>query len=394
MHGDAAFAGQGVVAETLQPVAAARLPHRRHRPRRRQQPGRLHHRRRRQSRSSLYCHRRRPDDPGADLPRERRRPRGRASGSPGSPFEYRAGVQQGRRHRHGLLPPPRPQRGRRPVVHPAADVRHHRRASAASGSSTPRRWSAAATSPSRTPRTRCATSRRSWRRCSSRPATRRTGADAPTDIERRDADAGTRSTTAIPLEVIKRIGDAYVDLPEGFTVHPRLKPQLDRRGHDGRRRRRSTGPRPSCSRSARWSSRAARSAWPARTRRRGTFTQRHAVLIDRKTGDEYTPLRDLADDQAPFCVYDSLLSEYAAMGFEYGYSVVRADALVLLGGAVRRLRQRRADDHRRVHLLRRGQVGPALGGHAAAAARLRGPGPGPLVRPRSSASCSCAPRTT
>ena len=43
MHGDAAFAGQGVVAETLQPVAAARLPHRRHHPRRHQQPGRLHH---------------------------------------------------------------------------------------------------------------------------------------------------------------------------------------------------------------------------------------------------------------------------------------------------------------------------------------------------------------
>ena len=73
--------------------------------------------------------------------------------------------------------------------------------------------------------------------------------------------------------------------------------------------------------------------------------------------------------------------EYAAMGFEYGYSVASPDALVLLGGAVRRLRQRRADDHRRVHLLRRAEVGPALRRHAAAAARLRGPGPGPLVRP-------------
>jgi 2-oxoglutarate dehydrogenase E1 component len=62
--------------------------------------------------------------------------------------------------------------------------------------------------------------------------------------------------------------------------------------------------------------------------RRGTFTQRHAVLIDRQTGEEYTPLAHLDPAQAPFHIYDSLLSEYAAVGFEYGYSVVRDDALV------------------------------------------------------------------
>jgi 2-oxoglutarate dehydrogenase complex dehydrogenase (E1) component-like enzyme len=62
--------------------------------------------------------------------------------------------------------------------------------------------------------------------------------------------------------------------------------------------------------------------------RRGTFTQRHATLIDRATGAEYTPIRELSEDQAPFWVYDSLLSEYAALGFEYGYSVEREDALV------------------------------------------------------------------
>ncbi|HVN76280.1 MAG TPA: multifunctional oxoglutarate decarboxylase/oxoglutarate dehydrogenase thiamine pyrophosphate-binding subunit/dihydrolipoyllysine-residue succinyltransferase subunit [Thermoanaerobaculaceae bacterium] len=63
--------------------------------------------------------------------------------------------------------------------------------------------------------------------------------------------------------------------------------------------------------------------------RRGTFSQRHAVLVDQDTGSEYTPLQHLAEGQAPFLVYDSLLSEYAALGFEYGYSVVRGDALVL-----------------------------------------------------------------
>ena len=63
--------------------------------------------------------------------------------------------------------------------------------------------------------------------------------------------------------------------------------------------------------------------------RRGTFGHRHAVIVDRATGGEHTPLAHLSPDQAPFYVYDSLLSEFAAMGFEYGYSVARPDALVL-----------------------------------------------------------------
>jgi 2-oxoglutarate dehydrogenase E1 component len=63
--------------------------------------------------------------------------------------------------------------------------------------------------------------------------------------------------------------------------------------------------------------------------RRGTFSQRHAVLVDQDTGAEYTPLQHLAPEQAPFLLYDSLLSEYAVLGFEYGYSVIRSDALVM-----------------------------------------------------------------
>ena len=63
--------------------------------------------------------------------------------------------------------------------------------------------------------------------------------------------------------------------------------------------------------------------------RRGTFTQRHAVLIDHDNGNEWTPLANLTDDQARFWVYNSLLSEYAAMGFEYGYAVENKKALVL-----------------------------------------------------------------
>jgi 2-oxoglutarate dehydrogenase complex dehydrogenase (E1) component-like enzyme len=55
--------------------------------------------------------------------------------------------------------------------------------------------------------------------------------------------------------------------------------------------------------------------------RRGTFSQRHGVLVDHATEVEYVPLAHIAPDQAPFRLYDSVLSEYAALGFDYGYSV-------------------------------------------------------------------------
>jgi 2-oxoglutarate dehydrogenase E1 component len=62
--------------------------------------------------------------------------------------------------------------------------------------------------------------------------------------------------------------------------------------------------------------------------RRGTFSQRHSVLIDRNTGEEYYPLSELSEDQGRFRTCDSLLSELAVLGFEYGYSVANGDSLV------------------------------------------------------------------
>ncbi|MEL6347292.1 MAG: 2-oxoglutarate dehydrogenase E1 component [Myxococcota bacterium] len=62
---------------------------------------------------------------------------------------------------------------------------------------------------------------------------------------------------------------------------------------------------------------------------RGTFSHRHAVLTDTTNGDEFIPLNNLTDRQAPFEVYDSLLSEAAALGFEVGYSYDYPDALVI-----------------------------------------------------------------
>ncbi len=133
--------------------------------------------------------------------------------------------------------------------------------------------------------------------------------------------------TSIDLDVLKRITTAQADLPEDFTPHPRLLPQLQRRAamvdDDA-----IDWPMAELIAfgSLLMEGRPVRLA--GQDSRRGTFVQRHAVLVDRVTGHEYTPLSHLSPNQAPFHVYDSLLSEYAAVGFEYGYSVARPDALV------------------------------------------------------------------
>ncbi len=62
--------------------------------------------------------------------------------------------------------------------------------------------------------------------------------------------------------------------------------------------------------------------------RRGTFSQRHGVLVDSEDETEFCPLGHIAEDQAPVMLYDTVLSEYAALGFEYGYSVTDRDAWV------------------------------------------------------------------
>jgi 2-oxoglutarate dehydrogenase E1 component len=139
--------------------------------------------------------------------------------------------------------------------------------------------------------------------------------------------AETTPDTAITPEVLKTIGDSQVSLPERFTVHPRLLPQLEKRAQmvtDG-------GIDWAMGETIAFGS-LLLDGHPVRLAgqdsRRGTFGQRHSVIVDRRTAEEYTPLAHLSDDQAAFYVYDSLLSEYAAMGFEYGYSVARPEALV------------------------------------------------------------------
>ncbi|MGN6162724.1 MAG: multifunctional oxoglutarate decarboxylase/oxoglutarate dehydrogenase thiamine pyrophosphate-binding subunit/dihydrolipoyllysine-residue succinyltransferase subunit [Marmoricola sp.] len=138
----------------------------------------------------------------------------------------------------------------------------------------------------------------------------------------------SEAPTAVTPEVMKRIADAYVTPPAGFTVHPKVLPQLQRRAAGI-----TEGPIDWGTGEILAFGSLLMQGLPVRLAgqdsRRGTFVQRFATIIDRNNADEWTPLTNLTEDQAQFYVYDSLLSEYAALGFEYGYSVARPDALVL-----------------------------------------------------------------
>jgi 2-oxoglutarate decarboxylase len=157
---------------------------------------------------------------------------------------------------------------------------------------------------------------------------------AVADLERPAAqqndDGSTPSgfETAVDESVIHAIGDAFDNPPAGFTVHPKLQQLLKKRFEMSR------------SGQIDWAfgellalGSVLTEGTPVRLAgqdsRRGTFVQRHAVLHDRENGQEWIPLQNVTDNQAKLWIYDSLLSEFAAMGFEYGYSVERADALVL-----------------------------------------------------------------
>ncbi|WP_275462970.1 multifunctional oxoglutarate decarboxylase/oxoglutarate dehydrogenase thiamine pyrophosphate-binding subunit/dihydrolipoyllysine-residue succinyltransferase subunit [Streptomyces noursei] len=151
---------------------------------------------------------------------------------------------------------------------------------------------------------------------------------ATPEVPQPQAEFPVHVETAVSQEVVKRIAESQVNIPDNITVHPRLLPQLQRRATMVEEGTIDWGMGETLAIGS-----LLMEGTPVRLAgqdsRRGTFGQRHAVLIDRETGGDYTPLLYLSEDQARFNVYDSLLSEYAAMGFEYGYSLARPDALVM-----------------------------------------------------------------
>ena len=128
--------------------------------------------------------------------------------------------------------------------------------------------------------------------------------------------------TGIPLDRLQHIGRVLTTIPEGFQLHPTLaKRFMPRRGEalvNG-------GPFDWAFAEALAFGGLLTEGFPVRLSgqdcRRGTFSQRHAVLYDYETRERYVPLSNLSDEQEKFCVYNSLLSEAAVLGFDYGYTL-------------------------------------------------------------------------
>jgi 2-oxoglutarate dehydrogenase E1 component len=148
--------------------------------------------------------------------------------------------------------------------------------------------------------------------------------------ERRPGRAsGEEPETALPLARLEELNSQLLTVPEGFTVHPKLLKQLERRrdtlGEEG---------------GIDWAQAEAFALGslvgegvPVRLTgqdtERGTFSHRHLVLHDVNTGDTWAPIEHLPDARAPFRVHNSPLSEAGCVGFEYGYAVACPRALVL-----------------------------------------------------------------
>ncbi|WP_080795553.1 multifunctional oxoglutarate decarboxylase/oxoglutarate dehydrogenase thiamine pyrophosphate-binding subunit/dihydrolipoyllysine-residue succinyltransferase subunit [Corynebacterium pacaense] len=135
--------------------------------------------------------------------------------------------------------------------------------------------------------------------------------------------------TNISREELLELGQAFAKVPEGFEYHQRVAPVAKKRASSVREGGIDWG----------WGELIAFGSLANEGKlvrlagedtRRGTFTQRHAVAIDPRTSEEYNPLNDLAQShgEGKFLVYNSALTEYAGMGFEYGYSVGNPDAVV------------------------------------------------------------------
>ncbi|GBE24304.1 2-oxoglutarate dehydrogenase E1 component [bacterium BMS3Bbin02] len=155
------------------------------------------------------------------------------------------------------------------------------------------------------------------------------GSVKPEDGEREDGTTDIDTTVARELlDFVERRARA---LPESFEVHPKLAKTLDDRAtlYAGGQLDWALGE------ALAWGSlsmEGVRVRLAGEDSKRGTFSHRHASLVDFNTEEEWIPLQHLDESQAQLRIYDSLLSEFAAMGFEYGYSVQAPKTLVMWEG--------------------------------------------------------------
>jgi 2-oxoglutarate dehydrogenase E1 component len=135
--------------------------------------------------------------------------------------------------------------------------------------------------------------------------------------------------TSVPMERLAQVAEGMGSVPAGFQVHRKLRPLLERR----RKVIAEGAPIDWATGEALAFGSLVLEGTPVRLSgqdsSRGTFSQRHAVLVDQKTGEEYASLDHLADTQARFEVYDSMLSEAGVLGFDYGYSLADPSTLTI-----------------------------------------------------------------
>lgn len=155
--------------------------------------------------------------------------------------------------------------------------------------------------------------------------------DAPAYSGPQAGETSHSQPTAVAREVIERIGDAQVSVPEGFEVHSKLMNLLRKRQTMSRQGGIDWG----FGELLAFGSLLMEGVpvhMSGEDVRRATFAQRHAVMHDQRNGSEWTPLDYLTPNQAKLSINDSLLSEYGAMAFEYGYSVERSEGLNIWEG--------------------------------------------------------------
>ncbi|MDX6486662.1 MAG: 2-oxoglutarate dehydrogenase component, partial [Gaiellaceae bacterium] len=142
--------------------------------------------------------------------------------------------------------------------------------------------------------------------------------------------AGTNDEviTAVPAEKLRELNDELLRTPDWFTPHPKLMKQLERRRETIEQGGIDWGQAEALAFAS-----LLVDGIPIRVTgqdtERGTFSHRHAVLHDVNTGATFTPMQHLDEATASFEIHNSPLSEYACVGFEYGYSVAAPEALVL-----------------------------------------------------------------
>ena len=236
-------------------------------------------------------------------------------------------LRKRRRRRPRRLPPARPQRGRRARVHAAAACRADR--------GPPERAHALCAAPAESGEVAAEEAERLVEEMQDRMRaaheTLKTSLSAPPQAghgESTPVSAEATVETGVPAERLRELSAELVQVPEGFTVNPKLVKMLERRiealdtgGIDWGQ-----------AESLAFASLLVEGI-PIRLTgqdtERGTFSHRHLVLHDAHTGAQHAPIKHLSDSAASFEAYNSPLSEYAALGFEYGYSVTAPEALVL-----------------------------------------------------------------